>query len=176
MSFLSRSMLGHGVKRKQSCNEAEGLKVYLPEKAEVQAQGGSSYLPHLQQQQLVLSLCLDKLQRSRAELSLHRSVLLVNTLRQIQQDMQRGLPGSLDLSAQSLSPHPDAPTHTTDLSDLPLNAVHHDSQRWYLGGGWPTHLPRVCEGAAKASPRPRCPTLCCLHLPHRTAPLGHPRA
>uniref|UniRef100_A0A674C5L5 SERTA domain-containing protein n=1 Tax=Salmo trutta TaxID=8032 RepID=A0A674C5L5_SALTR len=93
-------MLGHGVKRKQSCNEAEGLKVYLPEKAEVQAQGGSSYLPHLQQQQLVLSLCLDKLQRSRAELSLHRSVLLVNTLRQIQQDMQRDLPGSLDLSAQ----------------------------------------------------------------------------
>lgn len=81
-------MLGHGVKRKQSCNEAEGLKVYLPEKAEVQAQGGSSYLPHLQQQQLVLSLCLDKLQRSRAELSLHRSVLLVNTLRQIQQVCQ----------------------------------------------------------------------------------------
>jgi hypothetical protein len=63
---------------------AEGLKVYLPEKAEVKAQGGSSYLPHLQQ--LVLSLCLYKLQRSRTgpELSLHRSVLLVNTLRQIQ--------------------------------------------------------------------------------------------
>ncbi|CAB1331014.1 unnamed protein product [Coregonus sp. 'balchen'] len=42
-------MLGLGVKR--SCNEAEGLTVYVPEKAEVQVQGGS-YLPHLQQRQL----------------------------------------------------------------------------------------------------------------------------
>lgn len=57
-------MLGRGVKGKQSCNEADGLTVYGPEKAEVQVQGGSSYLPHLQQCQLVLSLCLDKPQRS----------------------------------------------------------------------------------------------------------------
>lgn len=54
-------MLGRGVKWKRSCNEADGLMVYGPEKAEVQVQGGSSYL---QQRQLVLSLCLDKLQRS----------------------------------------------------------------------------------------------------------------
>lgn len=45
----------------------------------------------------------------------------MNTLRQIQQDMQREGPGSLDLSSQSLSP--DAPAHIPGLSDLPFNDV-----------------------------------------------------
>uniref|UniRef100_A0A3Q3EMA5 Si:dkey-177p2.6 n=1 Tax=Labrus bergylta TaxID=56723 RepID=A0A3Q3EMA5_9LABR len=63
----SRLMLGRGVKRKWSCLE-----------------------DHLQQRQRVLGLCLEKLQRYQVgvELSLRRSVLLINTLRQIQEDMQ----------------------------------------------------------------------------------------
>uniref|UniRef100_A0A667YKZ8 Si:dkey-177p2.6 n=1 Tax=Myripristis murdjan TaxID=586833 RepID=A0A667YKZ8_9TELE len=60
-------MLGRGVKRKWSCLE-----------------------DHVQQRQLVLGLCLEKLQRCQAgvELSLRRSVLLINTLRQIQEEMR----------------------------------------------------------------------------------------
>lgn len=47
----------------------------------------SQDMSHLQQRQLVLGLCLEKLQAG-MELSLRRSVLLINTLRQIQEDMQ----------------------------------------------------------------------------------------
>ncbi|XP_016384789.1 cell division cycle-associated protein 4-like [Sinocyclocheilus rhinocerous] len=70
----SRYMLGRGVKRKLSTCEDPAQD-----------------LPYPQQRQLVLDLCLDKLQscQRRAEPSLHRSVLLANTLRQIQQEMRR---------------------------------------------------------------------------------------
>lgn len=45
---------------------------------------------HLQQRQLVLGLCLEKLQhyQTGVGLSLRRSVLLINTLRQIQEEIQ----------------------------------------------------------------------------------------
>ncbi|XP_007258253.2 cell division cycle-associated protein 4 [Astyanax mexicanus] len=84
----SRYMLGRGVKRKLSDCEDPVLG-----------------LPYPQQRQLVLDLCLDKLQscQRRAEPSLHRSVLLANTLRQIQQEMR--LEGR-----NCLPPAPPAPT------------------------------------------------------------------
>ncbi|KAM9787024.1 SERTA domain-containing protein 3 [Syngnathus typhle] len=84
-------MLGRGVKRKWSC--VEGLDAASEEKqrrgdGEVGTteaiSGGAGDM-----RQRVLGLSLEKLQRYRAgvELSLRRSVLLINTLRQIQDDM-----------------------------------------------------------------------------------------
>ncbi|XP_061890506.1 SERTA domain-containing protein 3-like [Entelurus aequoreus] len=77
-----RSMLGRGVKRKWSCTEELAA---AEEKASVPREAS-----RLQQRQRVLGLCLEKLQRYQAgmELSLRRSVLLVNTLRQIHDDMR----------------------------------------------------------------------------------------
>ncbi|XP_072221699.1 SERTA domain-containing protein 2-like [Leuresthes tenuis] len=93
-------MLGRGVKRKWICLEELEAEV-LPDSVvmDEKKQGGEgdradglsrSDMGHLQQRQLVLSLCLKKLQHYQAgmELSLHRSVLLINTLRQIQEEMQ----------------------------------------------------------------------------------------
>lgn len=103
-------MLGRGVKRKWSCLQELEVEVEvetLPaaaaagkEKNEEDRQPDTgSFLiaasskaeaSHLQQQrQRVLGLCLQKLQHYQAgvELSLRRSVLLINTLRQIQADM-----------------------------------------------------------------------------------------
>ncbi|TKS87207.1 Cell division cycle-associated protein 4 Hematopoietic progenitor protein [Collichthys lucidus] len=94
-------MLGRGVKRKWSCLadlEAEALPAEKQKNGEEGPgdEGGFHVAPsesdmsHLQQRQLVLGLCLEKLQHYQAgvELSLRRSVLLINTLRQIQEDMQ----------------------------------------------------------------------------------------
>ncbi|XP_073338820.1 cell division cycle-associated protein 4 [Pagrus major] len=97
------SMLGRGVKRKWSCLEELEVET-LPAAAEKEKHGeedledeggfrvspSKSHMDHLQQRQLVLGLCLEKLQHYQAgvELSLRRSVLLINTLRQIQEDMQ----------------------------------------------------------------------------------------
>nr|XP_046268401.1 cell division cycle-associated protein 4 isoform X2 [Scatophagus argus]XP_046268402.1 cell division cycle-associated protein 4 isoform X2 [Scatophagus argus] len=96
-------MLGRGVKRKWSCLE-ELEAESLPAAAEKEKNGdedpedesgflvapSKSDMSHLQQRQLVLGLCLEKLQHYQAgvELSLRRSVLLINTLKQIQEDMQ----------------------------------------------------------------------------------------
>ncbi|XP_058470909.1 SERTA domain-containing protein 3 [Solea solea] len=99
-------MLGRGVKRKRSCLEELEAKV-LPaapaavmEKQQQQQQQQQQqsvvdevlddHLSHLQQRQLVLGLCLEKLQRYQVgvELSLRRSVLLINTLRQLQEDVR----------------------------------------------------------------------------------------
>ncbi|XP_041669086.1 cell division cycle-associated protein 4 isoform X2 [Cheilinus undulatus] len=96
-------MLGRGVKRKWSCLEELEVES-LPAAAEKEKNGeeerededgflvgpSKSDMSHLQQRQRVLGLCLEKLQRYQAgvELSLRRSVLLINTLRQIQEDMQ----------------------------------------------------------------------------------------
>ncbi|KAM3595149.1 uncharacterized protein V6R79_018939 [Siganus canaliculatus] len=95
-------MLGRGVKRKWSCLEELEAET-LPAAAEKEKTGGEDGgedgedaastpgdMSHLQQRQLVLGLCLEKLQHYQAgvELSLRRSVLLINTLRQIQEDMQ----------------------------------------------------------------------------------------
>lgn len=67
-----RYSLGRGVKRKLG----DGVEFV-------------SDLPYPQQRQLVLDLCLNKLQvcQQGAELRLHRCVLLANTLRQIQQEI-----------------------------------------------------------------------------------------
>ncbi|XP_078031523.1 SERTA domain-containing protein 2 [Epinephelus lanceolatus] len=94
-------MLGRGVKRKWSCVEelevdvlpaAAAEKVKDVEEDEGTFLVGPSRLDtsHLQQRQLVLGLCLEKLRGYQAgvELSLRRSVLLINMLREIQEDMQ----------------------------------------------------------------------------------------
>ncbi|XP_067337099.1 cell division cycle-associated protein 4-like [Channa argus] len=120
-------MLGRGVKRKWSCLEDLEAEVVPAAAAEEKQQcdevdddaedeGGllvgspKSEVSHLQQRQRVLGLCLEKLQHYQAgmELSLRRSVLLINTLRQIQEDMRSDGAG----------------TCTTDLL---LNGVHPDS-------------------------------------------------
>ncbi|XP_055728394.1 SERTA domain-containing protein 2 [Salvelinus fontinalis] len=96
----SRYMVGRGVKRKLSDCEDQMLD-----------------LPYPQQRQLVLDLCLDKLQscQRRAEPSLHRSVLLANTLRQIQREMrQEGGP-----HPESSPPSPATPRHSPDLPPVP---------------------------------------------------------
>ncbi|KAM6918039.1 SERTA domain-containing protein 2 [Lycodopsis pacificus] len=91
-------MLGRGVKRKWSClEELEAGTLRAAEKeqnaedeAGFLAAPSESDLSRLQQRQLVLGLCMEKLRGYQAgmELSLRRSVLLINTLRQIQEDMQ----------------------------------------------------------------------------------------
>lgn len=116
-------MLGRGVKRKWSCLqelEAETLPAaaekekneeeHLEDESGFLVGPSKSDMSHLQQRQLVLGLCLEKLQHYQAgvELSLRRSVLLINTLRQIQEDMQSDGVG-------------------TCTSELLLNGVHADS-------------------------------------------------
>ncbi|KAF0043799.1 hypothetical protein F2P81_002957 [Scophthalmus maximus] len=130
-------MLGRGVKRKWSCLEeleAEAAPAAVTEEKQQQQQqraegeedggedkGGLPAAPpksetsHLQQRQLVLGLCLEKLQHYQAgvELSLRRSVLLVNTLRQIQEDMRSDGPGTCV--------HPDSCLLRGDLRrDMPV--------------------------------------------------------
>ncbi|KAL2098475.1 hypothetical protein ACEWY4_004955 [Coilia grayii] len=96
-------MLGRGVKRKRGAQEEEQLggKDAEPPAGVSHPPTGVSHPPtgasYLQQRQMVLTLCLDKLQgcqilqgcQMRTEPSLHRSVLLVNTLRQIQEEMRQ---------------------------------------------------------------------------------------
>lgn len=116
-------MLGRGVKRKWSCLqklEAETLPAaaekvkneeeHLEDESGFLVGPSKSDMSHLQQRQLVLGLCLEKLQHYQAgvELSLRRSVLLINTLRQIQEDMQSDCVGNC-------------------TSELLLNGVHADS-------------------------------------------------
>nr|XP_057932719.1 cell division cycle-associated protein 4-like [Doryrhamphus excisus] len=102
-------MLGCGVKRKwRSVEELASKADTAAEEKEV-AVGCPRNMSRLQQRQRVLGLCLEKLQRYQAgmELSLRRSVLLVNTLRQIQDDMQSDMaesPGGLLNGV-----HPDLP-------------------------------------------------------------------
>ncbi|XP_030248156.1 SERTA domain-containing protein 2 isoform X1 [Sparus aurata] len=117
------SMLGRGVKRKWSC--LEELEVgTLPASAEKEKHGeedlevgggflvnpSKSNMDHLQQRQVVLGLCLEKLQHYQAgvELSLRRSVLLINTLRQIQEDMQSDGMGTCTSEVLLNSSHADS--------------------------------------------------------------------
>lgn len=111
-------MLGRGVKRKRSCLEELEAEV-LPDAArkvenkpdgdedgEEEDSVSKPDMSHMQQRQVVLSLCLKKLQDYQAgmELSLRRSVLLVNTLRQIQEEMQSDRTGAPDLHLHSINP------------------------------------------------------------------------
>lgn len=122
-------MLGRGVKRKWSCLEELEAET-LPAAAEKERDGeedgedeggflvapSKSDMSHLQQRQLVLGLCLEKLQAG-MELSLRRSVLLVNTLRQIQEDMQSDGAGSCTSEAL----HPDSRLLRDDFrEDMPV--------------------------------------------------------
>ncbi|XP_054913303.1 cell division cycle-associated protein 4-like [Poeciliopsis prolifica] len=166
-------MLGRGVKRKWSSLEGPEAE-HLPDVAAPEDKRPDAALEdseeqvredrwsrtdagHLQQRQLVLSLCLEKLQHYQAgvELSLRRSVLLINTLRQIQEEMRSDgtdvrlggvspdarllrddfredesvtCPGCTEGDAESLSPplSPE-PTNTapTDLQKPPPNVVGH---------------------------------------------------
>ncbi|KAL0967573.1 hypothetical protein UPYG_G00253940 [Umbra pygmaea] len=120
----SRYMVGRGVKRKLSECEEPTLN-----------------LPYPQQRQMVLDLCLNKLQscQRRAEPSLHRSVLLANTLRQIQREMRQeggpyppkspppapSLTRTLASQRQSLE-LPPKPTERPDASVAPLSSWHAD--------------------------------------------------
>ncbi|KAI3367097.1 hypothetical protein L3Q82_008163 [Scortum barcoo] len=128
------SMLGRGVKRKWSCLEELEAET-LPEEKEKNGEedagdeGGflvgpsKSDLSHLQQRQLVLSLCLEKLQSYQAgmELSLRRSVLLINTLRQIQEDMQSDGVGTCPSEALLSGVHPDSCLLRDDFrGDVPV--------------------------------------------------------
>ncbi|KAJ0008593.1 hypothetical protein NQD34_016008 [Periophthalmus magnuspinnatus] len=92
-------MLGRGVKRKWSCLEEEledlpAAPCVTEGKPHLNVSDGSSppegpvVAPSKsQQRQVVLGLCLEKLQTG-VELSLRRSVLLINTLRQLQEEMR----------------------------------------------------------------------------------------
>ncbi|XP_037550479.1 cell division cycle-associated protein 4 [Nematolebias whitei] len=116
--FKDTSMLGRGVKRKRSCLEELEAEV-LPDAArrvEKKPHGDEDGdeeeavsrpdMSHLQQRQVVLSLCLKKLQDYQVgmELSLRRSVLLVNTLRQIQEEMQSDRTRGPDLHLHNINP------------------------------------------------------------------------
>ncbi|XP_015233947.1 PREDICTED: cell division cycle-associated protein 4-like [Cyprinodon variegatus] len=153
-------MLGRGVKRKWSClEELEADELPNALVMEEKKQNGEedkeqrSSMSHLQQRQLVFSLCLQKLQHYQAgmELSLHRSVLLINTLRQIQEEMRsdgsdvrlhgvnpdacllRGdfesvtCPGCAEGDGESLSLSADMPSQeangSTDLQKSPPNTA-----------------------------------------------------
>ncbi|XP_029349726.1 SERTA domain-containing protein 2-like [Echeneis naucrates] len=115
-------MLGCGVKRKWSC--LEELEVEAEQDGD---EGGEdellvgpsrSEMSRLQQRQVVLGLCLEKLQRYQVgmELSLRRSVLLINTLRQIQEDMRSDGVGTC-----SPDVHPDSCILRDDFrEDMPV--------------------------------------------------------
>ncbi|XP_071353747.1 SERTA domain-containing protein 3 isoform X2 [Trachinotus anak] len=138
-------MLGRGVKRKWSCLEELEAEVVPAAATEEKEQNGEegredaggllvgpskSEMNHLQQRQLVLGLCLEKLQRYQAgmELSLRRSVLLINTLRQIQEDMRSDGEG-------------------TCSPDVLLNGVHPDS--CILRDDFREDMPVTCPGCAE---------------------------
>ncbi|TTL10201.1 Cell division cycle-associated protein 4 [Bagarius yarrelli] len=98
--------LGRGVKRKLSDGEE-----FAPD------------LPYPQQRQLVMDLCLNKLQSCQrgAELSLHRSVLLANTLRQIQQEM-RLEGGDTPPTTSPASFPPPTPRHHPELPPVSVDS------------------------------------------------------
>ncbi|XP_044230882.1 SERTA domain-containing protein 2 isoform X1 [Thunnus albacares] len=153
------SMLGRGVKRKWSCLEeleAESVAAAVTEEkqqdVEDHREGESGLLvgppksdmSHLQQRQRVLGLCLEKLQRYQAgmELSLRRSVLLINTLRQIQEDMRSDVAG-------------------TCTPDVLLNGVHPDSclLRDAIREDMPVTCPGCAEGDGESLSPPLSPEL-----------------
>ncbi|XP_051251700.1 cell division cycle-associated protein 4 isoform X1 [Dicentrarchus labrax] len=137
------SMLGRGVKRKWSCLEELEAEM-VPAAAEKEKNGeedkenedgflvgpSKSDMTHLQQRQLVLGLCLEKLQHYQAgvELSLRRSVLLINTLKQIQEDMQSD-------GVETCPP------------EVLLNGVHTDS--CLLRDDFREDMPVTCPGCAE---------------------------
>ncbi|KAM7403708.1 hypothetical protein PAMA_004241 [Pampus argenteus] len=148
-------MLGRGVKRKWSCLEeleAESVPAAVTGEKEQDVENhkeceselivgpSKSNMSHLQQRQQVLGLCLEKLQRYQAgmELSLRRSVLLINTLRQIQEDMLSDVEG-------------------TCTPDVFLNGVHPDS--CFLKDAIREDIPVTCPGCAEGDGESLSPPL-----------------
>ncbi|XP_036449173.1 SERTA domain-containing protein 2-like [Colossoma macropomum] len=87
-------------------------------------QSWSSVDCYVHERQLVLSLCLDKLQGSRAP-SLHRSVLLANTMRHIQKEMtqeKEGPPENL-CSRQISQSQLVMPLHTPESQFQPPDCI-----------------------------------------------------
>ncbi|KAJ8269908.1 hypothetical protein GJAV_G00108120 [Gymnothorax javanicus] len=106
-ALSSRCMLGRGVKRKRSESEEAGPVPGWAGESSVEAE-----------RQLILDLCLSKLQRcySLAEPSLRRAVLLSNTLRHIQDQMRReGVDPPATPAATPLRAPP-TPRHAPQLS------------------------------------------------------------
>ncbi|KAJ8409078.1 hypothetical protein AAFF_G00240990 [Aldrovandia affinis] len=97
----SRYMVGRGVKRKRGEGEETGP-------------GAGPGACYTQQRQLILDLCLSKLHScyERAEPSLRRSVLLANTLRQIQDEMRQEGVDPPATPAASPPRAPPTPRHT----------------------------------------------------------------
>ncbi|KAM9435313.1 cell division cycle-associated protein 4 [Clarias gariepinus] len=102
----ARYGLGRGVKRKLNSDSEES----------------ALDLPYPQQRQLVLDLCLDKLQSCHrcVEPSLHRSVLLANTLRQIQLEMRLEGGDAPPPSSPTRFPPP-TPRHAPELPSVPVD-------------------------------------------------------
>ncbi|XP_062904449.1 SERTA domain-containing protein 2-like isoform X1 [Mobula hypostoma] len=96
---MSRFMLAKGLKRKLS--DYEENMAGLPG-----AFDSNPGLPYTLQRQLVLNMCLIKLQSCRmlVEPNLHRSVLIANTVRQIQEEMRQE--GSHESSSSCNGPNP----------------------------------------------------------------------
>ncbi|KAL2082004.1 hypothetical protein ACEWY4_021822 [Coilia grayii] len=153
----SRYLLGRGVKRKLSeCDGGGGGS----------GDSGCLGLPYPEQRQLVLDLCLDKLQscQRRPEPSLHRSVLLANTLRHLQREMRQEdfttatttVPASVQPTPAPsllLPPiHAVTPRHAPDLPPVPSDLQLH--------GPPPSSSPSTCatqleddeEGAGLSHP------------------------
>ncbi|XP_051942905.1 cell division cycle-associated protein 4 [Hippocampus zosterae] len=109
-------MLGRGVKRKRSrvqASEAAGEETQRHGDGEVATAAATSGGAGDMRQRL-LGLSLEKLHRYQAgvELSLWRSVLLINTLRQIQDDMRNGMEGDV----KAVLGAPDSPLLHEDLT------------------------------------------------------------
>ncbi|MBN3281422.1 SRTD2 protein, partial [Polyodon spathula] len=159
-------MLGRGVKRKLSDYD-ESMAAGPPGPFD-----SSPALPYPQQRQLVLNMCLSKLQSCclKVEPSLHRSVLLSNTLRQIQGEMLNEdcstspLTVQSDGSSYSADTNPAAtPAHIPDLPPLPcysqaeeanLMTVPSDNK---MSSTESSHL-RVAGFVKDTSPPPACPS------------------
>ncbi|XP_051873724.1 SERTA domain-containing protein 2 [Pristis pectinata] len=95
---------------------AKGLKRKLSDYEENMAGVPGAFdstpgLPYTLQRQLVLNMCLIKLQSCRmlVEPNLHRSVLIANTVRQIQEEMRQE--GSHEASSSCNGPNPIPDTH-----------------------------------------------------------------
>ncbi|XP_015206514.2 cell division cycle-associated protein 4 isoform X1 [Lepisosteus oculatus] len=146
-----RYMLGRGVKRKLSDYE-ESMAAGIPGVSD-----SGFTLPYLQQRQLVLDMCLSKLQscHRKVEPSLHRSVLLANTLRQIQEEMRQegGDPPLTPQCGEGVC-SPATPMHTPDLPPVPPESPGGGSVT--DGGAAPPAPSLPPEAASEPLACPRC--------------------
>ncbi|XP_048341623.1 SERTA domain-containing protein 2-like [Sphaerodactylus townsendi] len=133
-------MLGRGLKRKLSDYEENmaGLS---------SAFDSSRNLPYPLKRQLVLNVCLAKLQTYKmlVEPNLHRSVLIANTVRQIQEEMRQETSQQLFSMCSGLSASPSA-CMSLDLPAMPSHLFPCDDQPESTG-----YDPRPVEGPLENS-------------------------